>query len=306
MRRWDRCMHVLSQSVPGLMFRCVLQDAGRTSASPARSTASETATSSESYQVPSASSSMQLLQHYTERLMQQQLNLERPSQLSALHGSPLTVADSGDDPNRARKRKLSDLDDRSDAEPGRGVPWPRKDMTQKEEYQFLETDPFMDFAEMSRLFPNMQQRTFYRWKRRIKDQFICLEQQPTLTYAQFSQYFPQVKDHVFEHWRGLIAKGHRFLGDAAKSGASFGDVKGVACSVVKACGEEGAGSGGHKEGEGGAQPDDYISQYIFLQKNLSLDAEQFSQVSSDGYFACVRKLLSTANCFLGHFPKEKN
>lgn len=223
---------------------------------------------------------MQLLQHYTERLMQQQLNLDRPSQL---HGSPLAMGDGSDDPSRARKRKLSDLDDRSDTEPGRSVPWPRKDMTQKEEYQFLETDPFMDFAEMSRLFPNMQQRTFYRWKRRIKDQFICLEQQPTLTFTQFTQYFPQVKDHVFEHWRGLISKGHRFLGDAAKSGASFGDVKGAACSVVVKAGEEGAGSGGHKEGEGGGgHPDDYISQYIFLQKNLSLDLEQFSQVSFGG------------------------
>ena len=48
------------------------------------------------------------------------------------------------------------------------MPRPRKDMTQKEEYQYLEMDPFMDFAEMTRLFLSMQQRTFYRWKRRIK------------------------------------------------------------------------------------------------------------------------------------------
>lgn len=259
---------------------CLFQDDFSPSASPPTTTADDSQMGShELPQLPYATSSMQLLQHYTDRILQQQQQVN--ADLSALHAShaQLLAADS-DDSTRARKRKLSDLDDR-DGEGGRGsIPWPRKDMTQKEEYQFLEMDPFMDFAEMSRLFPNMQQRTFYRWKRRIKDQFICVEQQPGITYAQFSQYFPQVKDQVFDHWKGLMTKGHRFLGDTGKPSMSLSEMKSLASSVAKATSREGEGSASHKEGEGGGSGhhEDYISQYIFLQKNLSLDAEQFAQV----------------------------
>ena len=258
-------------------MKLVLQVASHASTSPPNSTAGDAAAaSSESSQLMSQVSSMQLLQHYTDRLLQQQqLNADLPS----FYASPLDSVDSEDlAPNR--KRKLSDLEDRADGDSGRGIPWPRKDMTQKEEYQYLELDPFMDFAEMTRLFPNMQQRTFYRWKRRIKDQFIFLEQQPLLTYAQFSQIFPQVKEHVFEHWQRRIAQGHRFLADASKSSSSFGDAAEASNGTKKTGSGEAEGGGTQKEGEGGSQSDSYVSQYIFLQKNLSLDADQFCKVSA--------------------------
>ncbi|XP_076435927.1 uncharacterized protein LOC143275589 isoform X2 [Babylonia areolata] len=272
---------------------CDAEDAGSTSLSPpgsmqneaaAVAAAAAAAAAKDAVHFLSATSSMQRLQHYTDRLLQQhqqQMNAD----LSMLHASFLSSAD-GEDSTKGRKRKMSELDDSRDGEFGKGgsggsggSPWPRKDMTQKEEYQFLERDPFMDFAEMTRLFPNMQQRTFYRWKRKIKDQFMFLEQQPSLTYAQFSHYFPQVREHVFEHWQDLLSQGHRFLGDTGKSGVTFGDSSGLSSNQLKTSGGEGGGGGGGlKDGESGTKTDSFISQYIFLQKNPNMDAEQFAKV----------------------------
>ncbi|KAL8623220.1 hypothetical protein ACOMHN_041912 [Nucella lapillus] len=264
------------------------EDACSTSNSPPSSMQSEaaaaavTAAARDAAQLLS-SSSVQHLQHYTDRLLQhqQQMNVD----LSLLHATYFNAAD-GDDAARSKKRKLCELDD--SGEFGKGGPWPRKDMTQKEEYQYLERDPFMDFAEMTRIFPNMQQRTFYRWKRRIKDQFIYVEQHPALTFAEFSQYFPQVREQIFDHWRDLLSKGHRFLGDAGKSSlSSFGDVSALSGGLLKMSGgvECGGGSGGggvmEAEGGGSSKSDNFVSQYIFLQKNLTMDVEQFAKLFPD-------------------------
>lgn len=216
-----------------------------------------------------AVSSMAILQQYTDRLLQ--------SQLTSHLASPQTGTD---DETPTKKPRLSETEGRLESEVS--LLWSRKDMTQKAEYQFLETDPFMDFAEMSRHFPNMQQRTFYRWKRRIKDQFMFVEQRPGLTYAQFATCFPQVRENVFLHWHGLIARGHRFLAEPA-NGSSLGTV--VSGSWAP---EPSHSSGTHFEDakviDGSISTEDHAAQYIFLQKNLGLDLDQFTHVRKNNSF----------------------
>jgi hypothetical protein len=207
---------------------------------------------------------MQLLKHYvTDRLIQQQIMAEMTSPHLLADGTYGTY-------DTQRKRRYSELDD-TDGEGGRsgGAPWPRKDMTQKEEYQFLERNPFMDFAEMSRVFPSMQQRTFYRWKRRIKDQFMFLEGHPSMTYAQFSQYHPNIKENVFEVWRGLKNHGHRFTVEGTKAPVAVVlDPKPQASSTPV----KGSSS---KSDDGEAE---LAHAYYFLQKNFTVSEENFLQV----------------------------
>ncbi|ESO86493.1 hypothetical protein LOTGIDRAFT_235314 [Lottia gigantea] len=86
----------------------------------------------------------------------------------------------------------------------------RREIVYKVEYEHLEKNPFCDFYELTARYPNIQQRTFYRWKRKIKDEFIFLEQNPDLTFEQFCACVSHAKPEVFEIWKKLIKDGHRF------------------------------------------------------------------------------------------------
>lgn len=227
---------------------------------------SSTATTSNSDLVDpaAAASSVQLLKHYTERLMQHQMTSDMSSHVFGV--SSYSVR---------RKRRFSDADEGGgDGDGGRGsggTIWPRKDMTQKEEYQHLEMHPFMDFAEMLRSFPNMQQRTFYRWKRRIKDQFMFLEGQPSMTYTLFRQYFPNVKENVFEIWRSLMDGGQRFMADGSKPALpAIGDMTVQTTSIL----DKGSSTKGNEEG---VSREELFSAYYFLQHNFTVSEDNFFQ-----------------------------
>ncbi|XP_050396900.1 uncharacterized protein LOC126815353 [Patella vulgata] len=86
----------------------------------------------------------------------------------------------------------------------------RREIVYKVEYEHLEKNPFCDFYELTSHYPNIQQRTFYRWKRKIKDEFIFLEQNPDMSYDDFCKCIPHAKQEVFDTWKNLIGGGHRF------------------------------------------------------------------------------------------------
>ena len=220
---------------------------------------------------PAGASSMQKLMYYADRMLRHQLSSDTP----ALHPVcssvlPLPFVDAQYS-SKTKKRRFSETDDaeRSDCDVlNKSLSWNRKDLTQKEEYQFLESDPFMDFADMTYHFPAMQQRTFYRWKRRIKDQFMFLEEHPLLLYEKFSEYYPQVKEHVFGRWHALILNGQHFIGEA---GSSITDSDNSMTVIDTLSSGDVAKSGVFDT----MVQQDFSTPYNFLQKHFSMDPEQF-------------------------------
>ena len=139
------------------------------------------------------------------------------------------------------------------------IPWQRRDMSRKEEYEFLELNPFCDLAEFSARHPHVHQRTYYRWKRRIKEEFMVLEQCPDMSFAQFSGVVLQAKENVFSLWKSLIAQGKGFfaLSDSSKRLESK-----LSSSQVTSSQEQ------HQL---------HSAESLFLQKNLSATFLDFSQ-----------------------------
>lgn len=133
------------------------------------------------------------------------------------------------------------------------IPWQRRDMSRKEEYEFLEFHPFSDLAEFSQHYPHVHQRTYYRWKRRIKEEYIILEQCPDMSFQEFSSIVLQAKESVFHLWKSLISQGKGFF--APSDSSKRLEAK---CSLK-------------------SNTSTYNNEYIYLQKNLSINYEQFSQ-----------------------------
>ncbi|GFS18895.1 hypothetical protein ElyMa_003274600 [Elysia marginata] len=140
------------------------------------------------------------------------------------------------------------------------IPWQRRDMSRKEEYEFLELNPFCDLAEFSARHPHVHQRTYYRWKRRIKEEFMVLEQCPDMTFAQFSGVVLQAKENVFSLWKSLIARGKGFF--APSDSSKRLESKLSSSSQVVAGPQE--------------QQQRHLAESDFLQKNLSASFLDFS------------------------------
>ncbi|XP_005092205.1 uncharacterized protein LOC101861939 [Aplysia californica] len=129
------------------------------------------------------------------------------------------------------------------------IPWQRRDMSRKEEYEFLEFNPFCDLAEFSQRYPHVHQRTYYRWKRRIKEEYIILEQCPEMSFQEFSSVVLQAKESVFHLWKRMISQGKGFYAPSDSSKRL------EAKNVLPA----------------------KSSEYSAIQKNLSMSYELFSQ-----------------------------
>ncbi|RUS79993.1 hypothetical protein EGW08_012258, partial [Elysia chlorotica] len=137
----------------------------------------------------------------------------------------------------------------------------RRDMSRKEEYEFLELNPFCDLAEFSARHPHVHQRTYYRWKRRIKEEFMVLEQCPDMSFAQFSGVVLQAKENVFSLWKSLIAQGKGFF--ALPDSSKRLDSKLSSCQATTIPQEQ--------------QLEPQTAESLFLQKNLSATFLDFSQ-----------------------------
>ncbi|GFO25819.1 hypothetical protein PoB_005232400 [Plakobranchus ocellatus] len=133
------------------------------------------------------------------------------------------------------------------------IPWQRRDMSRKEEYEFLEMNPFCDLAEFSNRHPHVHQRTYYRWKRRIKEEFMILEQCPDMSFSQFSGVVLQAKENVFSHWKSLISQGKGFFAPSDSS-------KRLETKISTS-----------------QEQQQNTEEYTFLQKNLSATFLDFSQ-----------------------------
>ncbi|CAG5130868.1 unnamed protein product [Candidula unifasciata] len=149
------------------------------------------------------------------------------------------------------------------------IPWQRRDMSRKEEYEFLEMNPFSDLADFSQRYPHVHQRTYYRWKRRIKEEYIILEQCPSMSFQDFSSVVLQAKESVFLHWKSLIAQGKGFFAPS--------DTKRL---ESKPC----------------VKPSSqHNSAFAFMQKNLTCTYEQFCQqypgTPADVYNVLKRKAM---------------
>lgn len=156
------------------------------------------------------------------------------------------------------------------------IPWQRRDMSRKEEYEFLEMNPFSDLSEFSLRYPHVNQRTYYRWKRRIKEEYIILEQCPEMTFDQFSGVVLQAKESVFSHWKSLIAQGKGFFAPSTDTSSKKIENKSLAASK--------------------SPPNsNFCAEYVYLQKNVSMNQEQFCRkfptISPDIFNALKRKAL---------------
>uniref|UniRef100_A0A2C9LKL6 Uncharacterized protein n=1 Tax=Biomphalaria glabrata TaxID=6526 RepID=A0A2C9LKL6_BIOGL len=149
------------------------------------------------------------------------------------------------------------------------IPWQRRDMSRKEEYEYLEFHPFSDLAEFSQHYPHVHQRTYYRWKRRIKEEFIILEQCPEMSFQDFSSIVLQAKESVYHLWKSLISQGKGFFtpSDSSKRIEAKCSIKSVSHS----------------------------GELLYLQKNLSINYDQFCQqypgVSVDIFNVMKRKVM---------------
>lgn len=149
------------------------------------------------------------------------------------------------------------------------IPWQRRDMSRKEEYEFLEMNPFSDLADFSQRYPHVHQRTYYRWKRRIKEEYIILEQCPSMTFQDFSSVVLQAKESVFLHWKSLIAQGKGFFAPS--------DTKRLESKPSLKLSSH------------------HNSAFAFMQKNLTCTYEQFCQqypgTPADVYNVLKRKAM---------------
>ncbi|KAH9488030.1 hypothetical protein Btru_066721 [Bulinus truncatus] len=154
-------------------------------------------------------------------------------------------------------------------EPHVGIPWQRRDMSRKEEYEYLEFHPFCDLAEFSQHYPHVHQRTYYRWKRRIKEEFIILEQCPSMDFQEFSSIVLQAKESVYQLWKSLISQGKGFFAPSDSSK--------------------------RLEAKCAFKPISHSNELVFLQKNLTANYEQFSQqypgVTLDVFNVMKRKVM---------------
>ncbi|XP_041369792.1 uncharacterized protein LOC121383761 [Gigantopelta aegis] len=71
-------------------------------------------------------------------------------------------------------------------------------------YHFLQ-HPEMDFHDMSVAFPNLSLRTFYRWKREIKNAMCILEESHSTPFSEFHIYFPDIPVDIFNKWKEKIS-----------------------------------------------------------------------------------------------------
>lgn len=153
------------------------------------------------------------------------------------------------------------------------IPWQRRDMSRKEEYEFLEMNPFSDLAEFSLKYPHVHQRTYYRWKRRIKEEYIILEQCPNMTFEQFSSVVLQAKETVFNLWKGLIAQGRGFFAPSADAPSKRIETKSSTAKSIN----------------------NFSAEYTYLQKNLLITQEQFCRkypnISADIFTVLKRKVM---------------
>ena len=74
----------------------------------------------------------------------------------------------------------------------------------REEFHFVQRYPNVDFATFASYYPSISVRTFYRWRRQIRDSIDLLRSRPAITLLDFQKLVPEVTEDVFEAWRLLV------------------------------------------------------------------------------------------------------
>ena len=74
----------------------------------------------------------------------------------------------------------------------------------REEFHFVQRYPNVDFATFASYYPTISVRTFYRWRRQIRDSINLLRVSPSVTLLDFQKVVPEVTEDVFESWRLLV------------------------------------------------------------------------------------------------------
>ena len=74
----------------------------------------------------------------------------------------------------------------------------------REEFHFVQRYPNVDFATFASYYPSISVRTFYRWRRQIRDSIDLLRSSPSITLLDFQKLVPEVTEDVFEAWRVLV------------------------------------------------------------------------------------------------------
>ena len=76
----------------------------------------------------------------------------------------------------------------------------------RQEFHFVQRYPNIDFGTFSSHFPDVSVRTFYRWRRQIREAIDLLRTAPFMTLAEFQKLVPEVTEDVFEAWKVLVVE----------------------------------------------------------------------------------------------------
>lgn len=89
----------------------------------------------------------------------------------------------------------------------------------REEFLFVQRCPQVDFTTFSSYYPGISVRTFYRWRRQVRDGMNLLRSEPSITLQNFQQLFPDVSEEVFYTWKASIQEENVAVSATSHSGA---------------------------------------------------------------------------------------
>ena len=72
------------------------------------------------------------------------------------------------------------------------------------EQLLVHMNPHMDFSDLRRTYPNVSERSFYRWRQEVHQVMNYMRLQPSLQYEEISSILPHISQEAFRLWRHLL------------------------------------------------------------------------------------------------------
>ena len=72
------------------------------------------------------------------------------------------------------------------------------------EQWLVHMNPNLDYSELSRTYPNISQRTFYRWKQEVRQVMDYMRDRPDVRYDDIASVLPEVSHEAFLMWQHLL------------------------------------------------------------------------------------------------------
>ena len=72
------------------------------------------------------------------------------------------------------------------------------------EQWLVHMNPNLDYSELSRTYPSISQRTFYRWKQEVRQVMDYMRDRPDVRYDDIASVLPEVSHEAFLMWQHLL------------------------------------------------------------------------------------------------------